>query len=43
MDNRLIQRYISGHVSEDEKKQILNWLEADEQNMRHYMGIAEII
>ncbi len=42
MDNRLIQRYISGHVSEDEKKQILNWLEADEQNMRHYMALRKL-
>lgn len=38
MKSDLLQRYISGEVSEAEKKQVTEWIQADPEHLREYLA-----
>lgn len=38
MNNELLQKYISGDVTEAEKQRIVQWIEESPENMREYMA-----
>ncbi|GBU06823.1 anti-sigma factor [Bacteroidales bacterium] len=42
MDNKLLQAYISGETTEEELAVVIEWLEAEEANMRHYMTLRKL-
>lgn len=42
MDQELLQRYIMGDVTENEKQTVTEWLEADEKNMKEFMALRKL-
>lgn len=42
MTTDLLQKYIVGDASLDEKEQVVNWIEASQKNMHEYMALRKI-
>lgn len=42
MDNHLLQKYIEGKVSREEKEEVARWLDADEKNMKDFLLLRTI-
>lgn len=38
MDTELLQKYISGHATEEEKRYVTEWIQQSNDNMREYMS-----
>jgi transmembrane sensor len=38
MDKRLLQKYISGDASEEETKEVVEWIMQSEENKREYIA-----
>ena len=39
MDYELLQRYIGGNVTAKEAEQVVDWLDADEENVKEFMAL----
>lgn len=39
MDYELLQRYIEGNVTAKEAEQVVDWLDADEENVKEFMAL----
>ena len=42
ISKNLILRYINGHTSEEETKEVVEWIKASEENQRSYMNIRKL-
>ena len=42
ISQNLILRYINGHTSEEETKEVVEWIKASEENQRSYMNIRKL-
>lgn len=42
MDQKLLQRYITGDATDDEKAKVLDWLDADEANVKEFMSLRKL-
>jgi ferric-dicitrate binding protein FerR (iron transport regulator) len=42
MDNELLQRYIEGNVTTEEAETVIDWLEADENNIKEYRALQKL-
>lgn len=39
MNQELLQKYITGEITQEEKKEVIEWLDADQQNMKEYKAM----
>ncbi len=42
MDKTLLLRYIEGEVSDQDKATVVNWLDADPENMKEYLSLRKL-
>ena len=42
MDKEILQRYVEGNVSPEEIIAVVDWLDADENNVREFMALHKL-
>jgi transmembrane sensor len=42
MDQKLLEKYITGEANLEERNQVVEWLDSDEKNVREYMALHKV-